>query len=185
MKKLLVGALALGSLILSGCNNGDKGLLDGSGDGNLVDKAESLVVTPKNATIPVGLTQQMKAEAVLDNAQVIDVTANNAVVWQTSDNSIATIDAKGLVTGKLKGTVTITATGTNADGSVVQDSAKLNVSDAVPTALQVTPKSATIAKGLTQAYVAQAVMSDGQVLDVTTNANISWSSSDTNIEEGL
>ncbi len=181
MKKLLIGALALGSLILSGCNNGDKGLLDGGGSGGLVDKADSLVVTPKNATIPVGLTQQMKAEAVLENAQVIDVTTHSSVVWSIDNSGIATIDAKGLVTGKAKGTVTITATGTNADGSVVQDTASLNVSDAVPTALQVTPKTATIAKGLTQAYVALATMSDGQVLDVTQNANVTWASSAANI----
>ncbi|NNU14671.1 hypothetical protein HL669_24155, partial (plasmid) [Vibrio parahaemolyticus] len=57
MKKLWFYTITLLSLLLAGCNNGDDGLLDiPSGWSH---NAASLVVTPKNASVPAGLTQQM------------------------------------------------------------------------------------------------------------------------------
>ncbi|PMT77833.1 hypothetical protein C1S86_26240, partial [Vibrio parahaemolyticus] len=171
--------ITLLSLLLVGCNNGDDGLLDiPSG---WAHNAASLVVTPKNGSVPIGLTQQMHADAVLQNNVVVDVTTNEALTWRSSDPAIATIDDNGLVKGMATGTVTITAEGVNNDGSVVKDTATVTVTNAVVQALQVTPANETTPIGLTKAFTATAIFSDKSTMDVTNDPAISWSSSDTDI----
>ncbi|WP_180768691.1 Ig-like domain-containing protein [Vibrio parahaemolyticus] len=179
MKTLWFYTITLLSLLLAGCNNGDDGLLDiPSGWSH---KAVSLAVTPKSASIPMGLTQQLEADAVLNTGLTVRVTTDSHLTWTSSDAAIATVDAAGLVKGVTQGTVTITAEGINNDGSRVSDTATITVTDAIATALTVTPKSKTLAKGLSQAYRADALMSNGEVIDVTTYAGLTWSSSDTTV----
>ncbi|WP_390252815.1 beta strand repeat-containing protein, partial [Vibrio parahaemolyticus] len=179
MKTLWFYTITLLSLLLVGCNNGDDGLLDiPSGWSH---KAVSLAVTPKSASIPMGLTQQLEADAVLNTGQTVRVTTDSHLTWTSSDAAIATVDAAGLVTGVTQGTVTITAEGINNDGSRVSDIATITVTDAIATALTVTPKTKNLAKGLTQDYKAEALMSTGQVIDVTENAQLTWSSLNTTI----
>ncbi|NNU14684.1 hypothetical protein HL669_24220, partial [Vibrio parahaemolyticus] len=121
------------------------------------------------------------ADAVLNTGQTVRVTTDSHLTWTSSDAAIATVDAAGLVKGVTPGTVTITAEGINNDGSRVSDTATITVTDAIATALTVTPKTETLAKGLTQSYKAEALMSTGQVIDVTANAQLTWSSSNTTI----
>ncbi|MBE4263436.1 Ig domain-containing protein [Vibrio parahaemolyticus] len=167
------------SLLLAGCNNGDDGLLDiPSGWSH---NAESLVVTPKNASVPVGLTQQMHADAILPNSVVVDVTTNEALTWRSSDPTIATVDTQGLVKGVEVGTVTITAEGVNNDGSVVKDTATLTVTNAEVVNLLVTPEVDTTVVGLTKPFKATAILSTGATQDVTNEAALSWTSSNTDI----
>ncbi|EHV5558070.1 Ig-like domain-containing protein [Vibrio parahaemolyticus] len=179
MKTLWFYTITLLSLLLSGCNNGDDGLLEMPS--GWVHYAESLVVTPKNSTVPAGLTQQMRADAVLSDSTVIDVTTNPALTWTSSDITVATIDANGLVRGLVAGTVTITAEGVNNDGSTVSDTATVTVTDAVVTALQVTPTNETTPVGLTKAFTAKAIFSDSSTRIVTNDPALTWSTSDTDI----
>ncbi len=179
MKKLWFYTITLLSLLLAGCNNGDDGLLDiPSGWSH---NAESLVVTPKNSSGPVGLTQQMRADAVLANSEVVDVTTNEALTWRSSDPSIATIDANGLVTGLVAGSVTISAEGVNNDGSTVKDTATVTVTNAEVVNLLVTPEVDTTVVGLTKPFKATAILSTGATQDVTTEDALSWTSSNTDI----
>ncbi|KOY22551.1 hypothetical protein ACX06_17245 [Vibrio parahaemolyticus] len=179
MKKLWFYTITLLSLLLAGCNNGDDGLLDiPSGWSH---NAESLVVTPKNASVPVGLTQQMHADAILPNSVVVDVTTNEALTWRSSDPTIATVDTQGLVKGVEVGTVTITAEGVNNDGSVVKDTATLTVTNAEVVNLLVTPEVDTTVVGLTKPFKATAILSTGATQDVTNEAALSWTSSNTDI----
>ncbi|WP_274017455.1 Ig-like domain-containing protein, partial [Vibrio parahaemolyticus] len=162
MKTLWFYTITLLSLLLAGCNNGDDGLLDTpSGWSN---NAASLAVTPKNGSVPIGFTQQMHADAVLQNGVVVDVTTNEGLIWRSSDPEIATIDGSGLVKGVATGTVTITAEGVNNDGSEVKDTTTVIVTNAVVTSLIVEPDSASLPVGLEQQYTAYVVLSDGNTL---------------------
>ncbi|MFM2625751.1 Ig-like domain-containing protein, partial [Vibrio owensii] len=141
----------------------------------------SLQVTPPSASIPAGLTQAYQAQVTLTDGNVLDVTTDPALSWSSSDTAVATIDTNtGIATGVTPGTVTITASGT-ASGVSFTQTVELTVTDAtvVENSLQVTPPSASIPAGLTQAYQAQVTLTDGNVLDVTTDPALSWSSSDT------
>ncbi|WP_323945010.1 Ig-like domain-containing protein, partial [Aeromonas caviae] len=70
-------------------------------------------ITPAVSSLPVGLSEQLTGEAILSDGQVLDITADDAVSWHSSDPAVATISSsgadKGRVTGVSPGTVTITA----------------------------------------------------------------------------
>ncbi|TON14814.1 hypothetical protein CGH62_27745, partial [Vibrio parahaemolyticus] len=79
------------------------------------------------------------ATAVLSNNDIIDITNDVALSWNSSDPSIATIasnqaSGNGVATGVNVGTTTITAQGT-VNGTLFSDTATLNVTNAVITAL--------------------------------------------------
>lgn len=148
-----------------------------------------LLVEPSNSSLPVGLEQQYIAKVVLSDKQVLDVTQDTAISWQTSDSSIASISnntgAKGLLEAREEGAVTVTASGI-ANGQRFEANTTLTVSDAIVTALQVIPLNANVPEGsldgvaipvgLSQSYQAVATMSDGSTLDVTNSSALSWSS---------
>jgi uncharacterized protein YjdB len=66
-------------------------------------------VTPTSATVGVGKTQQLTAAVAPANAD------DTSVSWSSSNESVATVDSNGLVTGVAEGDATITVTTT--DGS--------------------------------------------------------------------
>ncbi|MBV7598292.1 Ig-like domain-containing protein [Aeromonas sp. sia0103] len=136
----------------------------------------SLQITPPQGRIPVTLTQQYVAQAVLSDGKVQDVTALGDVQWRSSDSAIATITSAGLATGVAPGRVTITASGMGANGAPVEAKAQLEVSNAQATGLQVTPPHARVAAGLNKQFTAILQLSDGTTLDVTHDLN--WSSDD-------
>jgi beta-glucanase (GH16 family) len=68
-----------------------------------------LGVEPATLTTPVGLGVQASSTIIPYNA------ANKTLTWQSSNTSVATVNASGLVTGVAVGTATISATTT--DGS--------------------------------------------------------------------
>ncbi|NAW84332.1 hypothetical protein CAG69_20110 [Vibrio sp. V43_P6S15P86] len=177
---------SLCSALLLGCNNGDDKLLDAPERWGY--QASALVVTPKNATIPVGLTQQMQADAILNNGQTVRVTEHSSLSWSSSDDAIATIDTKRGVLGHAPGVVTITATGVNGDGSTVTDAATITVSNATVQSLQVTPTTASTPVGLDKVFIAMAFLSDGTSVDVTDNTAVTWTSSHAdiaNVSQGI
>ena len=63
-----------------------------------------ITLTPESPTIAVGSTRTMKAEVLPKNAD------NKAVTWTSSDESIATVNQRGVITPKLPGECTITCT---------------------------------------------------------------------------
>jgi len=71
-------------------------------------------VTPENSDIQFRGTRALAA-AILDAAGT--PLEGRAVTWQSSDPAIATINAGGVVTGVLPGTVTITATSETVQGT--------------------------------------------------------------------
>jgi len=67
-------------------------------------QVESVNLSPASKTLGINETLQLSAEVLPVNASIKDVT------YSSSNTSIATVSATGLVTGKYKGTATITVT---------------------------------------------------------------------------
>ena len=76
--------------------------------------APSVVVSPAAATIGPGDTLRLVAEAFDESGQRVD---DLSFTWSSSDGSVATVDASGLVRGVAEGTATITASADDASGT--------------------------------------------------------------------
>ncbi|WP_421185562.1 Ig-like domain-containing protein [Aeromonas enteropelogenes] len=139
----------------------------------------SLQLTPARKSIPIGFEQQFTAIAILSDGRTLDVTRQSALNWNSSDTAIAAIEnvaeRKGIAQGLATGVVTITATGM-ANGTTFSSTAQLNVTNAVVTALQVTPTTFSMPVGFKQQFIATATLSDGKILDVTHQKALNWSS---------
>ena len=74
----------------------------------------SVEVLPSAETIAWGGTLQLSAAAFDENGQAV---SGAEFSWESSDASVATVDATGLVTGVGEGTATITASAGTARGT--------------------------------------------------------------------
>jgi uncharacterized protein YjdB len=127
----------------------------------------SITLSPQNATIPLGATQQFTATGVYTDGSTQDLTAT--ATWSSSATVVATINSSGLAVGLFQGTAMVLVN----YGSV---SASTSVSVASPAlvSITVTPATATIALGSSQQYQAVGTYSDGSTQNVTTQ--LAWSS---------
>ena len=101
-----------------------------------------------------------------------DDATNKELTWKSSDETVATVDATGKVTGKKIGTATITATA--QDGSGVSGSCTVTV---LSTVKKVTVEPATLTLGQNKSYTLTATV-DAQP---GTDTGVTWTSSDTTI----
>ena len=133
----------------------------------------SITVTPANPSIAKGTTQQFTATGNYSDGSSFDLT--QTVTWASSMTSVATISnaagTKGRATAADVGTTTISAAFGGKTGSTL-----LTVTPASLVSIAVTPAAPSIARGLTQQFVATGTFSDGST-QVLTNA-VTWSSSD-------
>ncbi len=131
--------------------------------------ATTVTVNPAFATLSaLGETARFTAEVRDQNGQVM---AGAAVTWASSDASVASVDASGLVTAAANGTATITASSGSASGE-----AQLVVQP--PGLVVVTPTADTIAPGNTLRLAAEAFDSNGHAI---ADAEFEWSSSDVSV----
>ncbi|MDT4968945.1 MAG: uncharacterized protein QOJ64_3682, partial [Acidobacteriota bacterium] len=86
--------------------------------------ANRVDVSPPNATINRGNTQQFSATAFQPNNQPVP---NAIFTWSSSNTNVATIDQNGLATGVGIGTVTITASTSDGAGGTISGTATLIV----------------------------------------------------------
>ncbi|NIA15635.1 MAG: hypothetical protein GWP08_16350 [Nitrospiraceae bacterium] len=98
----------------------------------------AVTVTPCAGTIQVGETLPFSAARTGIGATTFE--------WSSSDPSVATVDANGVVTGVAVGVATITATGTNCGAS---DSAQVTVREQTAAHVTVTPETANVDVGQT------------------------------------
>ncbi|WP_430928714.1 Ig-like domain-containing protein [Polaribacter marinivivus] len=128
-----------------------------------------ITATPNPLEVRVGTDEAL-------NLSFLPLNANQSVTWSSNDESIATVDNEGNVTGVKEGTVTITATSTVAN--TITASATVNVVAwyAINVeSVSITPETASIVAGqkLTLSSVIIPANSD--------NKEITWSSSDDTI----
>src|SRR6218665_1038628 len=97
-------------------------------------KATSIVVTPSSPNVAVGLTQRL-------TATVSPADASKEVTWSSSNESKATVDAAGLVTGIGMGTAVITAAA--KDGSDVKGTVTVNITVRA-TSVAITPADPSV-----------------------------------------
>jgi uncharacterized protein YjdB len=106
----------------------------------------SVVLSPATATLPVGKTVQLKATP--EDASGTALTGKT-VTWATSDPTIVTVDANGLVTAVAVGGTTITATSEGKSGT-----ATITVSNVPVASVVVSPATATVQQSQTQQLTA-------------------------------
>jgi trimeric autotransporter adhesin len=131
----------------------------------------SITITPVAFSIASGQNKQLSALGVYSDGSLHDVTAQ--VTWNALNTSFATVSSSGLVTGVAAGTSTITATVGSTTGSALA-----TVTAAQLTSITLTPATASVATGQTQAFTASGIFSDGSTTDLTNS--VTWSSSATN-----
>lgn len=134
-----------------------------------------LEVNPPLATIVAGETQQYEAIGVLQGGGRVDVS--NFVTWRSADTAIANIAGAGLAYGESAGTTAISA---QLPGTSIIGEATLNVEQALTVeAVVVSPPTAQVLAGDSQAYTAVALLSNGTQVDVTDD--VDWATADSTI----
>ena len=168
-QRLTLAVSLIGTVTLWACGGTDT--VD-PGNGNGTATVASVVVTPGNATL-VSLGETVQLNAIAQDASA-NTISGKTFTWSASDESVATVNASGLVTAIANGATTITAA---TDG--VQDSASLTVAQEA-SQIAVTPDAARLVTiGLTIQLAANA--SDANGNSIPQQPVIVWSSSDENV----
>jgi PGF-pre-PGF domain-containing protein len=130
---------------------------------------ESIRITPPEATLAIGDTQQFMMTARDQDGAVM--TGIN-VEWTSSDETVGTIDADGVFTALAEGTADVTATAEN-----VTATATITVNDEEPAlaSIAVAPSAITLGSGETATFIATALDQFGTDM---ADVEIDWTSSD-------
>ncbi len=132
----------------------------------------SLAVTPTQASVAAGLTQQFDATAKYSDGSTEDVT--DQVAWTSSDTTAATISNVGLAKAVAPGSTTITAA---LDGMSL--STTLNVTQATLTSIALSPSSPSVPLGKSEQFTATGQYTDGSKMVLTDQ--VDWMSSSTTV----
>ncbi|WP_259522166.1 Ig-like domain-containing protein, partial [Shewanella baltica] len=132
---------------------------------------ETIEVTPSPVNVAKGQTQPLVATATYSDTTSSDVSSS--VTWTPVDTTYATVTSAGVLSGVEVGSTTVTASKDGITSNVVT----VNVTDAVITAIEVTPSPVNVAKGQTQPLVATATYSDTTSSDVS--SSVTWTPVDT------
>ena len=159
-----VGAgLALGTLVAC-----DKGAVNPEGA-----KVDSIVVTPQTASVQVGSSVTLTAEALDVSGGVLPSVS---VTWASEDGSIASVSEDGIVTGHKAGTVRIAASswGKNAVATITVNPT-ITVFPEVGK-IVIAPSNPRINEGHSVQLTATVLDVEDRVI---TGLTITWSSSNT------
>jgi uncharacterized protein YjdB len=149
-----------------------------------VTSATSTLITTAVASVSVTLNASSLAagEITQANATLKDasgkVLTGRTIAWTTSDATVATVGATGIVTALKGGTATITATSEGKSGSAVLTVTASTASALAPVATVTIALATSVNVGQTTQATATLKDSVGNVL---TGRTINWVSSDANI----
>ncbi|MGB8216829.1 MAG: Ig-like domain-containing protein [Candidatus Methanoperedens sp.] len=134
----------------------------------------TITVSPSTASKLVGATQTFTAAGKDQNGASIAISP--AVIWNSSDPAVGTIDSTGVFTALAAGNTTITAT--NGTGGTVSGTAGVTVTaPATPvlTTITVSPSTASKLVGATQTFTAAGLDQNGGSISISPVAV--WNSS--------
>ena len=168
MKRLL---LVLGIALLSASVACGGGGGNSSQPVNNPPSVSSIQVSGLTASILTGQTQQLKATATYSDGTTKDVTST--ATWSTTDGTVATIGASGMLTAKASGQCSAVAKVGTVTGSlaVVVTTALISVA--------ITPANPSIAAGTQQQFIATGTYSDNSTQNLT--SKVTWASSNTSV----
>lgn len=138
-------------------------------NGPPTEHAVAVTVTPRQGSLVTGENKQIVAQVTVDGRVVTDRT----IAWRTSDNSVATVNAAGLVTAVGAGSAKIFAT-----VGAVADSAMLTVASTNDAPFTVVPGGVQAILGDTLNFTVVASSPSGQALAAK---SVTWSSSDPSV----
>ena len=140
---------------------------------SFVSGLASIAVTPTAATLPIGVTQQLKATGTFTDSNTGNVTTS--VTWSSSAPNVATVNANsGLLTAVAAGQADITAT-----SGTVSKAMTVTVSNVSLKSLALTPNPFTTGVGVGRQMKATGTFSDGSTANLTETA--SWTTGSTSI----
>ena len=165
-----VFALVAGSTTLSASISGQQADLSVNvTDAELV----SLSLSPVNASIPLGQSQQYSAQGTFTDGSVQDLTSE--VTWLSSDEGKALISntesLEGFAESIAVGSVTLTAVLGD-----IQQGTLLTIANAALSSIEIQPANQVLAKGTNAQIKALGYYTDGSLIDLT--SKVIWSSSD-------
>jgi trimeric autotransporter adhesin len=132
-------------------------------------------VSPLATNLPAGETQQLTAMGIYSDGTQVNLT--NEAIWSSSDATIASVSATGLVKADGDtGAATITA---EDPSTGIQGTAAITDLPAELLAITVNPPAANLPSGETQQLTATGDYSDGSTADLT--KQVTWSTSDSSI----
>jgi hypothetical protein len=129
----------------------------------------SITVGPQNANLQQGDTLQMAAVGNFDDGSTETLHGN--VLWDSSDDSVATINTGGLVSGVGIGVATISASSGAITGTTTLTVALNNV-----TAITISPDNRNVVPGSNTTYTCSATVTGGPPVDIT--SSVDWTVED-------
>ncbi len=132
----------------------------------------SVGLTPANATIAAGSSQQYQATGTYSDGSMRNVTA--LLTWSSGSPAVAAVTNTGLATGLGQGTAVLTAGFESVSASVT-----LTVGPPNLVSITVVPNTASLSSGTTQQLSATGIYSDGSTQNLT--ASSLWASSNSSI----
>jgi Bacterial Ig-like domain (group 2) len=132
----------------------------------------SIALSPTSALLAPASGLQYNAIGTFSDGTTFRI--NPSLIWSTSDNTIATVNTTGFVTGQSGGIVGVTA----QQGSV-SATANLLVESAALTSIQVTPASTSVPATIRTQFKATGTFSNGDTQDLTGFVN--WTSANSSV----
>jgi uncharacterized protein YjdB len=120
------------------------------------------------STLPVGETAQLAATATLNNGSTEKVSGTTT--WSSSNSTVATVSSSGVVTAVAVGPASISASVSGVSGS-----AAMTIVAPVIQSIAVSPAAPAVIIGTTQQFAANGKYSDGSTVDISANAQWSFS----------
>jgi hypothetical protein len=132
----------------------------------------ALNVLPATLSLPLGSSSQLQAIATMSDGT--QQTVSSSATWQSSQSSVAAVNAQGYVTAAGKGAAQVSAAYQGMSGS-----ASITVGPPALVSITVSPNQASLPLDETQQFTATGNFTDGSTQNLT--QSVVWSSSASNI----